>query len=370
MHPPSTVAEVADRGKRRPGEGSVSYEAARGRWRAMLSWRDDEGRLHRATKSAPSRSEAEMELAKLRLACPAPADGEEVAFGAWLDHWLATVLPGLRVSERTKADYERHARALAPLAATPLCSLGVRDVEALLADLAAKGYSRTTCRLVRATLSRVLGDAERTDLVTRNVAHAARLPADAAAPKERRTLSHEEAALLEQALSGERDEALWLSMLLLGLRPGEAAALAWGDVDLEAGVLHVVQARRWTPRGYEVGATKTRRSARVVRMPPRLAAAFCALERGGAPDDALVFPSRSGRLLEPSSMNQRLARLCARAGVDRVTSYELRHSAASLLSDAGVPIETLADLLGHTSTQMLEAVYRHRVRKVVDPGIW
>ncbi|MDA8316364.1 MAG: tyrosine-type recombinase/integrase, partial [Actinomycetota bacterium] len=53
-----------------------------------------------------------------------------------------------------------------------------------------------------------------------------------------------------------------------------------------------------------------------------------------------------------------------------VTPYELRHSAASLLSDAGVPIETLADLLGHTSTQMLEAVYRHRVRKVVDPGIW
>jgi integrase len=37
---------------------------------------------------------------------------------------------------------------------------------------------------------------------------------------------------------------------------------------------------------------------------------------------------------------------------------------------AAFPIEVLADLLGHTSTQMLESVYRHRVRKVVDPGVW
>ena len=69
-------------------------------------------------------------------------------------------------------------------------------------------------------------------------------------------------------------------------------------------------------------------------------------------------------------MGYRLARLCKKAGIERVTPYELRHSAASLLSDAGVPIEVLADLLGHSSTQMLEQVYRHPVRKVVDPGIW
>ncbi|MDA8314935.1 MAG: hypothetical protein M0010_07135 [Actinomycetota bacterium] len=269
--------------RRRPGEGSISYERDRDSWRAMLSWRDAEGRLHRATKRAPTRAEAELALARLRLERAQGAQEEDIVFGAWLAHWLEAQLPALRISERTKADYKRHARALAPLAAVPLRAHGVRHVEALLADLAAKGYSRTVCRLVRATLSRVLGDAERTDLVTRNVAHAARLPAEATAPRERRTLSHEEAARLEQALSGERDEALWLSMLLLGLRPGEAAAIAWGDVDLEAGVLHVVQARRWTPRGYEVGATKTRRSARVVRMPPRLAAAFRALERGQRP---------------------------------------------------------------------------------------
>jgi len=84
-----------------------------------------------------------------------------------------------------------------------------------------------------------------------------------------------------------------------------------------------------------------------------------------------VFPTRTGSLRDPSNDRHRLARLSRRAGIDPlVTPYELRHTAASLLSDAGVPIEVLADLLGHTSTQMLESVYRHRVRKVVDPGVW
>jgi len=98
-------------------------------------------------------------------------------------------------------------------------------------------------------------------------------------------------------------------------------------------------------------------------------AAFARLTPG--PADGLVFPARRGGLRHPSTDLSRLASLSRRAGIDPpVTPYELRHTAASLLSDAGVPIEVLADLLGHTSTQMLESVYRHRVRKVVDPGVW
>ena len=37
-------------------------------------------------------------------------------------------------------------------------------------------------------------------------------------------------------------------------------------------------------------------------------------------------------------------------------------TAASLLYDAGMALDEIADLLGHSSTRMLEAHYRHRVR--------
>ena len=157
-------------------------------------------------------------------------------------------------------------------------------------------------------------------------------------------------------------------MLLLGLRPGEAVALKWQDVDTNNKVLYVAGARKWTPNGYVIGATKTRRSVRSLAMPPKLIEAFAHLERHG--DDDLCFPGRWGGVKDSSAMRHQLNRICNAAGITPITPYELRHTAASLLSDAGVPIEVLADLLGHTTTTMLEQVYRHRVRKVIDPGIW
>ena len=46
-----------------------------------------------------------------------------------------------------------------------------------------------------------------------------------------------------------------------------------------------------------------------------------------------------------------------------------RHSAASLLSDKGVPLEQIADQLGHTTTRMLEQHYRHQVRPSVSASV-
>ena len=43
-----------------------------------------------------------------------------------------------------------------------------------------------------------------------------------------------------------------------------------------------------------------------------------------------------------------------------------RHSAATLLYDAGVSLEQIADVLGHKSTCMLERHYRHRGRNAVS----
>lgn len=146
-------------------------------------------------------------------------------------------------------------------------------------------------------------------------------------------------------------------MLLLGLGPGEAAELTWADVDTVAGVLHVAGARKWTPDGYVLGPPETPRAKRALKMPGRLVTAFEKMERGGHHD--LVFPSPSGKLWGDSAMRTRLARLCERAEIPQVTPYELHLTAASLLSDAGVPIEIVADLLGHSTTQLLESVHRH-----------
>jgi integrase len=47
---------------------------------------------------------------------------------------------------------------------------------------------------------------------------------------------------------------------------------------------------------------------------------------------------------------------------------ELRHSFVSLMSDAGVPVEYIARLVGHSGTTTTETVYRKQIRPVLIDG--
>ena len=54
---------------------------------------------------------------------------------------------------------------------------------------------------------------------------------------------------------------------------------------------------------------------------------------------------------------------------DEWTPRELRHSFVSLLSDAGVPIEDVSRIVGHSSTSVTELVfYRHQIRPAIQSG--
>ena len=62
--------------------------------------------------------------------------------------------------------------------------------------------------------------------------------------------------------------------------------------------------------------------------------------------------------------------ICAKAGLEsgEWTPRELRHSFVSLMSDAGVPLEEIARLVGHGSTKVTETVYRKQLRPVLTGG--
>ena len=360
---------MAKKRYRTRGLGSIYYDKAKGIWRAQVSYKDETGKSRMKSRQARTQEEAVQVLARLQLEFGTTCSSSDVpTVGVWIDYWRETILPMLGVSDATSEQYRHMAGHLTSIRYIPLPTLTIEDVERLLSTMSANGMSRNTCRLAKQTLSHVLTEAERRGHVTRNVAKLARLPATARRVKERRSLSPDEAKKLEAAFQEIPESAMWMCMLLLGLRPGEAVALKWQDVDTNNKVLYVAGARKWTPNGYVIGATKTRRSVRSLAMPPKLIEAFTRMEKHG--DDDLCFPGRWGGVKDSSAMRHQLSRICNAACVTPITPYELRHTAASLLSDAGVPIEVLADLLGHTTTTMLEQVYRHRVRKLIDPGTW
>jgi integrase len=139
-----------------------------------------------------------------------------------------------------------------------------------------------------------------------------------------------------------------------GLRPSELFALEHGDVDREAGVVHV---RRAYANG-RVKRPKTRLSRRAV---PLQAIALEALDRlrphGESP---LLFPNSRGGYLDFRNFSRRHWKPVQRAvGIEPLRDlYDLRHTYATLALRAGVPVFALSRFMG-TSIAMIDLHYGH-----------
>jgi integrase len=127
------------------------------------------------------------------------------------------------------------------------------------------------------------------------------------------------------------------------------------------------------------GDTKTEKSRRTLELPTQAAEALHAhhirqaKERLAAgnrwQDHGLVFASQVGTPLDASHVRRAFKAITKKAGLgENWTPRELRHSFVSLMSDNGVPIETIADLAGHASTAVTEEVYRHQLKPVITRG--
>jgi integrase len=118
---------------------------------------------------------------------------------------------------------------------------------------------------VHGVLRNALADAERMDLVSRNVAKSVR-PATIRRT-ERRALTPEEARNLLRVVVGDRLEAVFVLALSTGLRRGELLGLRWADVDLDGGALFVRRALQRVDGALRFVAPKAHRSARPVPLP-------------------------------------------------------------------------------------------------------
>jgi integrase len=79
-------------------------------------------------------------------------------------------------------------------------------------------------------------------------------------------------------------------------------------------------------------------------------------------DSGLVFTTALGTAMDAANVWRDLRRALGLVpGIDpgEWTPRELPHSFVSVLSDVGIPVEQIAQLVGHRSTTVTELVYRH-----------
>ena len=73
-------------------------------------------------------------------------------------------------------------------------------------------------------------------------------------------------------------------------------------------------------------------------------------------DSSLVFCHPDGRPYACDGLNYRFARITRHAGFGHWHAHEGRHTAVSIMSSNGVPIQDIADTVGHKSTHVTETV--------------
>jgi integrase len=169
-----------------------------------------------------------------------------------------------------------------------------------------------------------------------------------------------------------RLEALFVVSLMLGLRPGELRKLTWDHVDLDRGVIHVWRSASRT------GDVKTPHSKRSLVLPRRAVEALRKHQRRQAAerrtagdlyqDTNLVFCYEDGRLYSRWALNWRFSQMTQRAGIGHWHAHEGRHTAVSIMSSNGVPIQEISDTVGHKSTHVTETVYRHVIVPAIRGG--
>jgi len=171
-------------------------------------------------------------------------------------------------------------------------------------------------------------------------------------------------------LQRAQDHRLWALYHLVsrtGLRRGEACALEWGDLDLDAGVMAVsrqIVQIGWTA---ETTAVKSEASERVValdavtvrllreeREQQRLQSETY---RPGWVDTGLVFTQVDGGPWHPAHVTAEFQRLTREADLPPIRLHDLRHGAATHALTAGVDIKVVQEMLGHSSRAVTSDTY-------------
>lgn len=151
-----------------------------------------------------------------------------------------------------------------------------------------------------------------------------------------------------------------------GLRFSEATALRKRDLKLTSGRFqaHIIRAWKKTGEGYVIGGPKTVRGKRTVALPKGLTDPVTAhLARLKANELVFTLPD-GGRLannrFHDTYWDEVVDGLVADGTLhDTPTIHDLRHTSASWLLRAGVPILTVSRRLGHNSIQVTVDTYGH-----------
>jgi len=156
-----------------------------------------------------------------------------------------------------------------------------------------------------------------------------------------RAMDPEDVRRFVSVIESTRDRAMMLMLLRTGMRIGELLNLMVREVNLREQKIEIYEAEKT-------------RVGRVVYLSEDARVALQAWLKERDPDKKLVFYAQGRRAMSYNNARMRFRKYLAKAGLSHrsYTLHSLRHTYASELLNAGMRLECLQQLLGHSSIEM------------------
>ncbi|WP_406172091.1 tyrosine recombinase XerC [Streptomyces sp. NBC_00996] len=162
---------------------------------------------------------------------------------------------------------------------------------------------------------------------------------------------------------------LWVVIAFLGLRRGEACALSWAEVDLDAGVIHITEEivtvayepHEDTPKSDNIRDIAldedTIALLRWWRARQEAEKNEWLETTGEWTDSGRVFTLEDGTEYHPQYFSDRFERLYKKTDLPPIRLHDLRHGSATLALRAGVAMVAVQRRLGHSSIRVTSDIY-------------
>jgi integrase len=373
-------------GKNANGLGSVYFDSSKDRW--VVQFINEKGTLSRKFFEKKADADAHHRLTVAKREMGVKDTGHNETLQVYMERWLEqTIKPNKAAS--TYQSYVRTAKAhiFPTLGKIKLTELRRDMIQALIAKKATEhkklpikgGTARTldtslshnSLRIIRAVLGSCLSDAVRDSIILHNPARIVQLP------KKQRVspsfLTGEQAKKLRAALQPTAHDTLILTMLLTGMRIGEASGLRWQDISGDGNCITVQGQLQRVGGVLTYSSTTKTHEPRVLPISPSLHAALLALKQrqrefGVEDKDGLIFIADIGARMDAAVVNKRLKQVCVQAGLPPISAHKLRHTAATLILQSSGDIGLAQKILGHKQISLTADLYSHATVEMLRGG--
>lgn len=356
------------------GEGSIYQEGAG--WFAQITLADGKHKRKRAKTKAEALEKLD-ELRKLRqkgvnLGKQSPTLTEW--WSIWLDTYARHLKPNIREDYRGIGRRYIESDPIGRRKVSLLTNAEIQD----WVDRLGERIAPQTVRNAHARLHKALKVAIQRKLRTDNPADDIDLPT--ARPTQIHPLDFDQATRLLETLEGDRWAALYRLLINLGLREGEALGLTWDAIDLKKGTIRVYRQLKRIPKKDGTGkefilqTTKSPAADRTLDIDEDIIAALRSHRTNQLEEKlvmgkrwkepwGLIFVSENGAPIHPSNLLSHFHKTLTRAELPKIRIHDLRHTCATLMLDAGVPLVTVSKILGHSSVAVTAKIYAHALDK-------